>query len=101
MAKICLIEDEVGIRDMVEDELKYLGHKVVTAGDGQAGLKQILATKPDLIISDIHMPIMNGFEMRSRLAKDHAEYAKIPFVFLSAFADQADIADGMVVGVEA
>ncbi|MEM9641883.1 MAG: response regulator [Pseudomonadota bacterium] len=101
MATICIVEDEPAIRDLVIEELEDCGHKVFPAVNGRDGLDVIIREKPDLIISDINMPEMNGFEMRARLLRDHSDFENTPFMFLSAFADRADIADGMVVGARA
>ncbi len=101
MATICVVEDEEAIRELLVEELEDYGHSVITASDGLAGYDILVSKNYDLVISDINMPNSNGFEMRSRLQRDRPDLAKKPFMFLSAFADKADIADGMVVGVDA
>lgn len=101
MALVCVVEDEEAVRELILDELSEFGHDIVIAEDGQRGIDVILEHRPELIISDINMPHLNGFEMRARLLREAPEIAETPFMFLSAFADSADIADGMVVGADA
>lgn len=100
MANILVIEDEPELRDLIVCELEDFGHKTMEAKDGAEGLEKILAGNPDLILSDIQMPVMSGHQLRGALKKNHPEHAKIPFVFLTALADQADMADGLVLGVD-
>ena len=100
MPSIALIEDEADLRDLIREELEFSGFKVQTASNGTEGLDLIRKLKPDLILSDINMPGMNGFQMRKNLQKDNPELAETPFIFLSAFADQSDISDGLVAGAD-
>ncbi|MBX2886722.1 MAG: response regulator [Granulosicoccus sp.] len=62
MAQILAIDDSVSIRKLVSFTLNHEGHEVLLAEDGQAGLDVLQNETPDLIITDIHMPIMNGIE---------------------------------------
>jgi CheY-like chemotaxis protein len=100
MAKIVVVEDEADLREILVAELEDMGHTIAEAADGDQGLKMILAVKPDLILADINMPQVNGYQLRQRLQRQHPDYAKIPFVFVSAFADEQDIADGLMVGAD-
>jgi DNA-binding response OmpR family regulator len=60
--KILLVEDEESLRLLYEEELKAEGYEVVTAGNGKEALRQLEGIKPDLIILDIVMPVMDGME---------------------------------------
>ena len=100
MAKVLVIEDEQELREIIVAELEDFGHRAIEAADGEQGLQKTLSDKPDIILADINMPKMSGHQLRGCLQKNHPEYAKIPFMFLSALADPADIADGMMVGVD-
>ena len=100
MAKILVIEDEPELRELIVSELNYFGHKTIEASDGEKGLQQILSHAPDIVLADINMPRMNGHQLRGRLQQDHPSHAKIPFMFVSALADDTDIADGMMIGVD-
>jgi DNA-binding response OmpR family regulator len=100
MARILVIEDETDLREIIVAELNDMGHETIEAADGQQGLQQILSSKPDLILADINMPKVNGYQLRCQLQKNHPQHAAIPFVFVSAFADEEDIADGLIVGAD-
>ncbi|MGI9450100.1 MAG: response regulator [Geminicoccaceae bacterium] len=98
MAKIVVVEDEVDLRELLVDELEDMGHVIVEANNGEEGLDVILDQDPDLILADINMPKLSGHELRRRLINDHPKHASIPFVFMSAFADQQDVTEGMGIG---
>jgi DNA-binding response OmpR family regulator len=65
--KILLVEDEESLRLLYEEELKAEGYEVVTAGNGKEALRQLEGIKPDLIILDIVMPVMDGMETLGRI----------------------------------
>ena len=62
MAKILVVEDERDIRDLVSFTLQYAGHEVLSATNGAEGVEQAKAELPDLIIMDVRMPVMTGYE---------------------------------------
>lgn len=96
---LLIVEDNVVLRDALAEMLTLDGFMVFTAGNGKEALTQMEAIFPDLIISDITMPEMDGFtffqEVRSR-----NEWLSIPFVFLTARGDHADIMRGKGLGAE-
>lgn len=98
MAKIVVIEDEADLRDILVEELTDMGHEIAVAVNGEEGLAVILEQTPDLILADINMPKLDGRELRKRLTRDHPDHAAIPYCFMSAFADQQDISDGLETG---
>jgi len=65
--KILLVEDEESLRLLYEEELKAEGYEMVTAGNGKEALRQLEGIKPDLIILDIVMPVMDGMETLGRI----------------------------------
>jgi DNA-binding response OmpR family regulator len=65
--KILLVEDEESLRLLYEEELKAEGYEVITAGNGKEALRQLEGIKPDLIILDIVMPVMDGMETLGRI----------------------------------
>lgn len=83
MATILVVDDYAENRDVLVELLKYYGHRIVEAKDGLEGLDVVDREKPDLVIADILMPTMNGFEFVSRLRQQYAEHA-IPVIFYSA-----------------
>jgi CheY-like chemotaxis protein len=66
MAKILVAEDERDIRDLISFTLRFAGHEVVTANNGEEALESTLSEKPDLILMDVRMPRMTGYEARWR-----------------------------------
>ena len=83
MAHILVVDDDAGIRKLVEKILINQGHKVSQAEDGETGLGFAIVKKPDLIILDLHLPKMDGFEVCRRLKSDEAT-KKIPVIMLTA-----------------
>ncbi|MGQ0601283.1 MAG: response regulator transcription factor [Anaerolineales bacterium] len=97
MAKILIAEDERDIRDLVSFTLQYAGYDVLTASNGEEALQLAFNEKPDLILSDVRMPKMTGYEVCKRLKAD-PETQHIPVVFLSAKGQEAEVQTGLAVG---
>lgn len=85
---ILIVDDSSTIRSMVKDGLEKAGFQVMTAEDGQQAFTQVQRTPPDLILSDIDMPEMNGVELCKKVHAD-PELAAIPFVIMSANSDRS------------
>jgi two-component system, OmpR family, alkaline phosphatase synthesis response regulator PhoP len=83
MQTILVVEDELPIAEMVIAVLGYAGYKVVVVGNGQEALASLEDLRPDLILSDIMMPVMDGRELCKRL-QAHPEHSSIPLVLMSA-----------------
>lgn len=98
MARIVIVEDEADLRELLVEELTEMGHDIAVADNGEEGLNVILQQTPDLILADINMPKLNGRELRGRLLREYPDHAAIPFCFMSAFANQEDIKEGMDAG---
>ncbi|MBN3033683.1 MAG: response regulator [Candidatus Saganbacteria bacterium] len=91
MTKILLIDDETEFAEMTAFQLaKAGGYQVVTAFDGEAGLRQAAAEPPDLIILDLWLPKKNGYEVLAELKKTPAT-SRIPVIFLTASAAPATL----------
>jgi CheY-like chemotaxis protein len=97
MAKILVAEDERDIRDLIAFTLQFAGHIVVTAGNGEEGLQLARQDVPDLIISDVRMPKMTGYEM-CRQIKAEPRTAHVPVVFLSAKGQDQEVQSGLAAG---
>lgn len=97
---ILCIEDEKYLLEDLRDELQDAGYNVHEAIDGKDGIEKIVAIKPDLVISDITMPTMTGYELVTELRNNHPEFAEMPFIFLSALADRDNVLQGMKVGAD-
>ncbi len=99
MAKIVVVEDEEELRQLIVEELEDAGHQALEAGDGVDGLSTIMAENPDLIISDVGMPRMDGFQLKQKL-QELPNHSPTPFLFLSALAFQQAVERGMSVGAD-
>ena len=97
MAKILLAEDEKQIGDMVAFKLTNGGHVVVRARDGEQALALVAAERPDLVLLDVMMPVLNGFEVLRRLKADSA-LAPIPVIMLTAKGRERDVLAGLSAG---
>lgn len=82
MTMILIIEDHADLRNDITEILGFEGYTVISAGDGTEGLRLAKEEKPDVIVSDIMMPGMDGYEVFRRLHED-AETSKIPFIFMT------------------
>ncbi|MCT0252455.1 MULTISPECIES: EAL domain-containing protein [unclassified Synechocystis] len=96
-ATIFIIDDSPLNLNVLRRFMESLGWQVFTAEDGATGIAEILKVRPDIIILDVMMPSMDGFEVCRRL-KEVPATAKIPIVFLSALADQESIVKGLELG---
>lgn len=99
MTTILILEDDENVRLPLVDLLEAENYKVIAAKDGKEGLEMAQKRKPDLIVSDIMMPEMDGYEVFSALQKDPLT-AIIPFIFLTARTDPADIREGLGLGAD-
>lgn len=96
-AKILVVDDEVGVREMLADALRMQGYEAETAGDGHAALREIHEGHFDLVISDVNMPKLNGFELLERM---RATGNETPVILLTARGDRADVAVGFRAGAD-
>ena len=94
---ILVVDDQMPVRLVCRLNLEAAGMRVVEAEDGLAALARIAEQRPDLILLDVMMPELNGWEVAAALAADPAT-AQIPIVFLSARADTADVERGLGLG---
>lgn len=100
MARILIVEDEPGLQELIVEEVEDMGHQVVVASNGEEALHMAKTHNPQIILSDINMPKMNGYQLRCELKKSDSRLGKLPFIFVSAYSDQSDIADGLIVGAD-
>ena len=92
-SKIVLIDDNDSLAKLFQFNLKRAGFECETAENGEEGLKLIKSFHPDVIVSDISMPVMDGYRLRKTLLED-PELKLIPFIFLSARGEEQDLLDG-------
>ena len=93
MARILIVEDEVLINKHVTDELTYIGHKCSSAFDGEEALALINSNAYDLIILDVMLPKISGFELMKHIKK-------IPVIFVTAKSDLNDRLNGLELGAD-
>ena len=100
VARVMVVDDDHVIRGLLEVNLEMEGHEVVTAVDGRDALDQVSCEAPDLLLLDVMMPNVNGWQVAETLKADPSTRS-IPIVFLSARAMEADVRKGTELGVEA
>ncbi len=97
--KIVLAEDEPQIARLIEFKLKKEGYQVIWKENGEEALKAIKMDKPDLILLDIMMPVMDGYEVLRRLKEDE-NLKSVPVIMLTARAQEKDVVKGIDLGAE-
>ena len=99
MYTLLVIEDEDDIREGMGEILELSKYRVVLAPNGRIGLELAKQEAPDLILSDVQMPEMNGHEVLSAIRQD-PQLTAIPFIFLTSLADRQDLRQGMLLGAD-
>ncbi len=94
---IMIIDDEAGVRELLGDALKLAGFETVTAADAMIAQTLLRNTKPDLLVVDINMPLMDGFEFIERI---RGNGDNTPALMLSARGDRADVTRGLTLGAD-
>jgi DNA-binding response OmpR family regulator len=99
MAKILIAEDERDIRDLVAFTLRFAGYEVFAAANGEEAVGLASKISPDLILMDVRMPRMTGYEA-CKLLKADPDLKDIPVVFLTARGQESEIQQGLESGAE-
>ncbi|KQC05631.1 MAG: hypothetical protein APR54_08065 [Candidatus Cloacimonas sp. SDB] len=97
--KILVVDDDQNIRRLLNFNLSAAGHKVIVATNGKEGVEKAIKDKPDLILLDIMMPVMNGYEACKTL-KEQDITKDIPVFMLSAKSQMMDLDDAFNVGAD-
>jgi len=97
MARILIAEDEQDIRDLITFTLQFAGHEVIATVNGAEALEKALEIIPDLILLDVRMPKMTGYEACKQIKK-HENTSHIPVVFLSAKSQESEVQTGLEAG---
>ncbi len=97
MSRILIIEDEPALLRALADSFQFESYEVVTAEDGEAGLRLVREKKPDLVILDLMLPRMSGYEVCRKLRSDGVE---IPILMLTARGEEADRVLGLDLGAD-
>ena len=90
--KLLVIDDEKEMADTIKSALTARGYEVVSAFDGEEGLKKIQSEKPDLVICDIRMPKIDGWEVLRKMREDAAKW--IPVIMVTVLKDPSDVKKG-------
>jgi DNA-binding response OmpR family regulator len=99
VASILIVDDQLTLRDNVKQLLEETGYRALTASDGVEALAVLQSQPVDLILADIAMPGMNGYQLYER-ARENPQWVKIPFIFLTARTLDSDIRYGKQLGVD-
>ncbi|MGC1243976.1 MAG: response regulator [Chryseosolibacter sp.] len=97
MKTVLIIEDNLDIRENTAEILEFFNFKVITAESGKAGLSAAFRSKPDLILCDIMMPGLDGYEVIKQLKRNPSTCA-IPFIYLTASGERSDVRIAMEMG---
>ncbi|MFM6963607.1 MAG: response regulator transcription factor [Micrococcales bacterium] len=95
--RLLIVDDEAGLRDMLADALGLAGFSADVASDGHAAMALLHESAYDLVISDVNMPKVNGFELLERM---RASGFEMPVILLTARHDKADVVQGFRVGAD-
>ena len=99
MARILVVDDSPTETQQFVNALAKDGHQVLTAASGSDGISIAAEEKPDVILCDILMPGLNGYEVLSRL-RDYEEFTYVPFIFLSALTNPKEVRRGKTLGAD-
>lgn len=97
--KVLVCDDERHIVRLIQVNLERNGYQVVTAFDGKEGLEKVKSEKPQLVVLDVMMPYMDGFEVLKNLRRD-AETESLPVIMLTAKAQDKDVFEGYHYGAD-
>jgi DNA-binding response OmpR family regulator len=96
VSRILVVDDEADIRELVRELLERAGYEVVEAPNGGEGVKQLYAQQPDLVILDVSMPVLDGWETLKRIR----EVSEVPVLMLTARAQELDKVRGLRSGAD-
>lgn len=100
MKKILIIEDDTFLSEMYATKLTQAGYQVEVADEGQKGIEKAKASQPDLILLDIVLPKMDGFEML-KLVKEDNQLKNIPVILLTNLGQKSEVEKGLSLGASA
>tara|TARA_R100000365_G_C2746434_1_gene75732 strand:- start:3150 stop:4199 length:1050 start_codon:yes stop_codon:yes gene_type:complete len=99
-ATILVVEDDKALRGDIVEELQEAGYRTAAAADGRDALDLLAHTTPDLLLCDITMPGLDGYDVLKALRGRHPELGTTPFVFLTALSDPREIIEGKLLGAD-
>jgi len=96
--RILIADDSRTLRTAIGDQLRAMGHSVTEAHEGQQAIELFRVHQPDLIVLDVDMPVMNGYETARRIRALAGDHDWIPIIFLSSNVGDKDIVTGIEAG---
>ena len=100
MHRIMCVEDDQETASLIAEALTELGYTVELAPDGESGFAKIIGERPDLVLCDVRMPRMSGFELLEKMSAAGPAFARIPFLFLTALGDRENELVGRRLGAD-
>ncbi len=100
MPRILVIDDDGPVRSDIAHQLQTWGYEVAEAANGRAGLRAVLDWSPDVVLSDIDMPDMSGYDLIDAIAEEGLTQASIGFFFISSLASRQNVLSGFGVGAD-
>ena len=100
MAHLLIVEDEKAIRETLQEIFELSGYTVSTAKNGKQGFEAIIELKPDLVLCDVNMPELDGFELLGAINQRLKDEVVPPFIFLTAKVEQSSVRQGMRLGAD-
>ena len=97
--RILVVDDEPDVRELVVYRMRRSGYDVLAAKNGEEALQIALAELPDLVVADVMMPRLNGYELTRRL-RDHEQTRGIPVILLTSKSQEADVSAGFDAGAD-
>jgi CheY-like chemotaxis protein len=98
--KILVVEDDQNIRITLTEMFRMAGYSVITARDGDEGYLQALAHQPDLIVTDLNMPILDGVELAKLIRRERGKISEVPILALSANLNGYHLPERMNSGID-
>jgi DNA-binding response OmpR family regulator len=98
--KMLCVEDDLETASLIAEEFEERGYEMTLAHDGQAGFAAVLKQQPDIVLCDVSMPLMSGFELLDRLVELTPRFASMPFIFLTALGDRDNQLKGRRLGAD-
>jgi len=95
--KIVIIEDDKFLRELISKKLSDAGYEVLEAIDGEEGIKRVKESKPDLVLLDLILPGIDGFEVLSQIKQDPL-FSDLPVIILSNLGQKEDVEKGLKLG---